>query len=41
MSKVKHIITNKEERFSRKGLASIMANTVNIIIIKKVLQQNN
>ena len=31
MSKVKHVITNKEESFSRKSLASIIANTVNII----------
>ena len=31
MSKVKHIITNKEESFSRKALASIIVNTVNII----------
>ena len=35
VSKVKHVITNKEESFSRKGLASIMANTINIIIIIK------
>ena len=31
MPKVKHVITNKEESFDRKGLASIIANTVNII----------
>ena len=31
VSKVKHVITNKEESFSRKGLASIIANMVNII----------
>ena len=31
MSKVKHVITNKVESFSRKGLASIIANMVNII----------
>ena len=31
ISKVKHIITNKEESFSRKGLASVIANTVNIM----------
>ena len=31
MSKVKHVITNKEEIFSRKALASIIANTVNIV----------
>ena len=31
MSKVKHVITNKEESFCRKGLASIIANTVNIM----------
>ena len=31
MSKVKHVITNKEESFSRKGLASIKANKVNIM----------
>ena len=30
-SKVKHVITNKEESFSRKALASIIANTVNIV----------
>ena len=30
VSKVKHVIT-KEESFSRKGLASIIANTVNIM----------
>ena len=31
MSKVKHVITNKEESFSRKGLASIIANIVNMM----------
>ena len=31
VSKVKHVITNKKERFSKKGLASIIANTVNIM----------
>ena len=31
MLKVKHIITNKEENFSRKALASIIANMVNIV----------
>ena len=31
VSKVKHVITNKEESFSRKALASIITNTVNII----------
>ena len=31
MSKVKHIITQKQESFSRKGLANIIANMVNII----------
>ena len=31
MSKVKHIITQKQESFSRKGLANIIANVVNII----------
>ena len=31
VSKVKHVITNKEESFNRKALASIIANTVNII----------
>ena len=31
MPKVKHVITNKEESFGRKGLASIIANMVNII----------
>ena len=31
MSKVKHVTTNKEESFSRKCLASIIANKVNII----------
>ena len=31
MSKVKHVTTNKEESFSRKCLASIIANTVNIM----------
>ena len=31
MSKVKHVITNKEESFSRKALASIIANIVNIV----------
>ena len=31
MSKVKHIITNKERSFSRKIVASIIANTVNIM----------
>ena len=31
MSKVKHLITNKEESFRRKGLASIIANTVQIM----------
>ena len=31
MSKVKHLTTNKEESFSRKCLASIIANTVNIM----------
>ena len=40
--KVKHIITKKQEIFSRKGLASIIANTVNIIkaaIAEKLVQQ--
>ena len=31
VSKVKHVITNKEESFSRKGSASIIVNMVNII----------
>ena len=31
MSKVKHVTTNKEESFSRKCLASIIANIVNIM----------
>ena len=31
VSKVKHVITNKEESFSKKALASIIANTVNIV----------
>ena len=31
MSKVKHVITNKEESLSRKALASIIANMVNIV----------
>ena len=31
MSKVKHVTTNKEESFSKKCLASIIANTVNIM----------
>ena len=31
MSKVKHVITNKEENFNRKTLASIIANMVNIV----------
>ena len=31
VSKVKHVITNKEENFSKKGLASIIANAVNIV----------
>ena len=31
VSKVKHLITNKEESFNRKALASIIANTVNIM----------
>ena len=31
MSKVKHVTTNKEESFNRKCLASIIANTVNIM----------
>ena len=31
VSKVKHVITNKEESFSRKALARIIANTVNIV----------
>ena len=31
VSKVKHVITNKEESFSGKALASIIANTVNIL----------
>ena len=31
VSKVKHVITNKEESFNRKALASIIANTVNIV----------
>ena len=31
LSKVKHVITNKEESFSKKGLASLKANTVNIM----------
>ena len=39
MSKVKHIITNKEESFGRKSLAIIIFNTVNIT--KRVLQQDN
>ena len=29
--KVKHVITNKAENFSKTSLASIIANTVNII----------
>ena len=53
MSKVKHVITNKEESFHRKGLASIIFNTVNIMkrcysrttdaadVIKNVLQQDD
>ena len=31
VSKLKHVITNKEESFGRKGLASIIVNTLNII----------
>ena len=31
VSKVKHVITNKEESFCRKGLASIIANMVHIM----------
>ena len=31
VSKVKYVITNKEEIFSKKILASIIANTVNIV----------
>ena len=31
MSKVKHAITNREESFNRKALASIIANMVNIV----------
>ena len=31
MSKVNHIITQKQESFNRKGLANIIANMVNII----------
>ena len=31
MSKIKHVITNKEESFGRKGLASIIFNIVNIM----------
>ena len=31
VSKVKHVITNKEESFRRKGLASIIANMVHIM----------
>ena len=31
VSKVKHVITNTEESFHRKGLASIIANTVHIM----------
>ena len=31
MSKVKYVITNKEESFSRKGLATIIANIVNMM----------
>ena len=31
VSKVEYVITNKEESFSRKVLASIIANTVNIV----------
>ena len=31
VSKVKHVITNKAENFSKTSLASIIANTVNII----------
>ena len=31
VSKVKHVTTNKEESFNRKCLASIIANTVNIM----------
>ena len=31
MSKVKHVITKIKESFSRKGLASIISNGVNII----------
>ena len=31
MPKVKHVITKKQESFSRKSLASIIANTVNIM----------
>ena len=31
MSKVKHVTTNKEESLSRKCLASIIANTVNLM----------
>ena len=29
--KEKHVITNKKESFSRKALANIVANTVNIV----------
>ena len=32
MLTVKHVITNKEESFHRKGLASIIANTVHIMM---------
>ena len=31
MSKVKHVITNKEESFGRKGLVSIIFNMVNVM----------
>ena len=31
VSTMKHVITNKEESFRRKGLASIIANMVNIM----------
>ena len=31
VSKVEHVITNKEESFRKKGLASIIVNTVHIM----------
>ena len=31
VSKVKHVITKKQESFGKKGLANIIANMVNII----------